>query len=181
MAPACSPTPAQAPAPLLAAPILTEGLHEWLLCAGPWGHSNKDGPCWAEPLASPGLQPPHSNPTKETVPDMNVPAFHTRKQVQRDQEPQPHWLRIQVSGSSSMSSAAWTPHRSLGQTALPLALGMGPRRGCWPVPGPGPEPHSSCHPLSPTTAHPTNQLSSLLTFRPVVKLSASSAKGPLGV
>lgn len=46
-----------------------------------------------------------------------------------------------------------------------LSLGLNPT-----APAPPPLP----------AAHPTNQLSSLLTFRPVVKLSAST-KGPLGV
>uniref|UniRef100_A0A452VJ79 Claudin n=1 Tax=Ursus maritimus TaxID=29073 RepID=A0A452VJ79_URSMA len=40
------------------------------------------------------------------------------------------------------------------------------------------DPHRTAPARPP--AHPTNQLSSLLTFRPVVKLSAST-KGPLGV
>lgn len=110
------------------------------------------------------------------------PHLRTSKQVQGDQELGP------TGPESRPQACPCTPHHldahgyartrpARPQEWAPVGLLRGPGSD-----GSGQALHLGLPPTAPAprAAHPTNQLSSLLTFRPVVKLSAS-AKGPLGV
>lgn len=82
-----------------------------------------------------------------------------------------------------MPSAAWTSTQMANPGNVTPAPEMGPGRAA--VSRTGQSLGPCLNPIAPATPHclllpPANQLSSLLTFRPVVKLSAST-KGPLGV
>lgn len=112
----------------------------------------------------------------------NVPTLYRREQVPGDQAP---WSRCPCIQVSALQHAQ---HRLDTHTAcilLPSPQGPGPL--LW---GPSSDPTGQTLSLTliptapapppPSAAHPTNQLSSLLTFRPILKLSASS-KAPLGV
>lgn len=112
-------------------------------------------------------------------------SLHARKQVQGDQEAWPTVSEFRSQALPVRPAPCGHPQAWLGQHASHPPPGMGPREGCRGGLGVT-APVSPCvwtrttQPLPPPPAHPTNQLSSLLTFRPVVKLSAST-KGPLGV
>lgn len=130
---------------------------------------------WPESLA------PHSHRMKEAVLGRRMSPHHTRGNRFKE-------TKTLGPTASEFRSQLYSVDTHTDCVLLPPPQGNRPQAGLlW---GPRSDPTGQAlglgliptapAPSSPSAAHPTNQLSFLLTFRPILKLSASS-KAPKGV